>query len=235
MTLKNYGGYYESPKNAKGDYIGPLVAYAGKYQTEIGEKNYVGFKYYNFARVEPDPLAREYFARLIGEEIKMAAIGYDLVIGAPMGGFLLADALGQYLECRTIFAEKQVIALTDPDKGTKEISELIIKRHEIFPGDRVIIVEDVCNNFSTTSKLKELIEAHQGQLVAIACAINRSNETFWISPPVDVDAKKFPVYEGLFIPTEQYHQEDPTVKTLVEDGKVVWNPKQSWEQIIKLD
>jgi len=62
----------------------------------------------------------------------------DVVIGAPMGGIMLAVDLGRLLECRTIFAEKKVTRLADAEAGTKEESQLIIDRHVVKQGDLAI-------------------------------------------------------------------------------------------------
>ncbi|MCX6797721.1 MAG: orotidine-5'-phosphate decarboxylase, partial [Candidatus Falkowbacteria bacterium] len=68
-TLKNCGGYYESPKDKDGKFLGPVVAYAGTYDTSSGPKNKVGFVYYDFAFVEDKPIPRDYFAALIAAEV----------------------------------------------------------------------------------------------------------------------------------------------------------------------
>jgi orotate phosphoribosyltransferase len=139
-----------------------------------------------------------------------------------MGGILLAGTVSDYLDCEVIFAEKKVMALADKGKGTKEVSELVIDRHEIKPGENIFIIEDVCNNFSTTEKLKTEIEKHGGNLIGIACAINRSGQLEW---------EGLPVISALFIPTEQYKQEDEEVAELVAAGKIVWKPKQEWQTL----
>jgi orotidine-5'-phosphate decarboxylase len=221
-TLKLCGGYYKSPQDKEGNFLGPLVGYAGTYDSDAGPKNYVGFEYFNFAKAEALPIARSYFARLIGEEIKKAGLQCDVVVGAPMGGILLAGSLGDYLQCRTIFAEKKVTGLANKAEGIKEQSEQIIDRHEIRPGDRVIIVEDVCNNFSTTKKMETLVSNLGGKLVAIVCAFNRSGNTDWES---------IPVLSGLSIPTQQFRQDDPEVVELIKQEEIVWKPKLEWDRL----
>jgi len=224
-TLKFCGGYYKSPFSEEaGRYVGPLVAYAGTYESGNGPKNYVGFEYFNFSRAESQPAARSYFAKLISEEIKKANLSCDVVIGAPMGGILLAGAIGKALNCRTIFAEKKVTALGIPADGIKEQSRQIIDRHEIFSGDNVVIVEDVCNNFSTTQKLKELIEEQGARVSGIVCAFNRSGKTEW---------NGLPVLSALYIPTEQFEQNDPQVFHLVEQGNIIWKPKVEWKKLLE--
>lgn len=217
-TLKNCGGYYCSPKDQEGKYRGPLVAYAGTYEDQ-GPKNKVGFEYFNFAKAEAKPKALAYFAKLLAEKIKESEIQPDVLLGAPMGGIFLAGALGQSLNCSNIFAEKKVIALANPEEKVKEQSAQVIDRHEIDLGNQVVIVEDVCNNFSTTEKLKALIESKGGNLLAIVCAFNRSGKSEW---------NGIPVISALDIPTQQFRQDDPEVFDLATAGNIVWNPKDEW-------
>jgi len=218
-TLKACGGYYKSPMWTDNNYLGPLVAYAGTYESESGLKNYVGYEYFNFAKAEAEPEARGYFSELIGEALIQAGIRCDVAVGAPMGGILLAGEVARHLKCRSIFAEKKVTGLPDSGAGIKEKSQLVIDRHEIFPDDKVIIVEDVCNNFSTTEKLKKLIEAAGGTLAAIVCAFNRSGKKEW---------EGIPVLTSCYIPTQQFKQEDAQVVDLIRLGKISWKPKAEW-------
>jgi len=132
---------------------------------------------------------------------------------------LLAGAIGRHLNCRTIFAEKKVTALADPANGKKEESVQVIDRHEIKSGDNVIVVEDVCNNFSTAIKLQELIESYGGKLVCIVCAVNRSGQPKW---------NEIPVHAAITLGAKQYCQTDPDIADLIEAKKVVWKPKFQW-------
>jgi len=221
-VLKSCGACYESPRGADGRILGPIVAYAGKYKTEAGEeKQWVGPDYFNFAKAEEDPEILAYFAQILASEVP----GYikprpTLVIGMPMGGILLSGAIGHALWRRAIFAEKKVTALADPDNGLKEQSILVVDRHEIFPGDNIFIVEDVCNNFSTTQKIVDLISSRGAQCVGIFCAVNRSPKEDW---------NGLPIVSAIFRPSEQYKQEDQAVAELIAEGKIVWKPKHQWD------
>lgn len=221
-TLKACDGYYCSPRDEEGKLLGPLVGYAGVYQTDHGPRNYVGYEYFNFARAEMEPTVRKFFARSIAKEIQTNCKDCDVLIGAPMGGILLAGDIGSYLDCRTIFAEKKVTALADPVNGIKEESEQVIDRHEIRPGDKVVVVEDVCNNFSTAKKLQDLIENQGGELIGIACAVNRSGESVW---------NNILIHAAITLDAKQYFQTDLEVAGLVAAEKVAWKPKFQWQQL----
>ncbi|MDD3711002.1 MAG: phosphoribosyltransferase family protein [Patescibacteria group bacterium] len=218
--LKNCDGYY-SAKNEAGEIIGPLVAYAGTYETKDGQKkNKVGFEYFNFAKAEENPEVLDYFAKTLAEKLK--PLQPDMIIGAAMGGIFLTGLTAKHLACRLGFTEKKVVKPADPINGTKEVSELIIDRHEIKPGDKIVVIEDVVNNYSTTEKMKELIEEKGGQFLGIGCAVNRSGE---------ISYDYLPVKSVCFVKAEQFQQDDSEVAELIAAGKIVWKAKQSWPEL----
>jgi|GEM_PF-92845 len=219
-TLKNFEGYYCSRKNPDGSFVGPLVAYAGLYDDgQGGKKNKVGAEYFNFAKLEENPIGRTAIAALIANNMRQKEIKTTVIAGAPMGGILLGGELGRQLGCRTIFAEKKVTALADSASGKKEESILEVLRHDIHPGDLVTIGEDVNNNYSTTEKMQEIIESNGAKLVAIISAFNRSGKEEW---------NGIPVVSARYIPTEQFQQDDPKVAELIAAGNIIWKPKQQW-------
>jgi orotate phosphoribosyltransferase/orotidine-5'-phosphate decarboxylase len=224
-TLLACDGFYESPKDEAGiSYVGPLVAYAGTYKAEGGEtKNKVGFCYFNVAKAEERPLVRQVFARLLADKISKSGIKPTLLIGMPMGGIVFAAALSDALGVRLAFAEKKVKKLAEPGSGQKEESEMIISRHEINPGDVVMIVEDTCNNFSTTDKAQALVESKGGIFSGIACVVNRAE--------VGEFAGK-QVVSLIHKPSPQYRQDSPEVADLIRDGKVIWKPKHEWPRAL---
>ena len=84
----------------------------------------------------------------------------DCLCGAPIGGYAFAQSLGADYHCPVIKAEKKV-TLAGSDTQREE-SKLVFGRHSIEPGGNYAIVEDVCNNFSTTEQLIELILQESG-------------------------------------------------------------------------
>lgn len=141
-------------------------------------------------------------------------------LGAPMGGLATAFVLADTLRGDFAFAEKKVTAVTTIQ--SREESKLILNRHELFPGSRIIVVEDVCNNFSTTEQIKKLVEEVGCQLFGIACLLNRSEATEW---------NGVPVVSLMHIPTAQWRQDDPAVAEDVAKGNVAWKPKAEWPKL----
>ena len=218
--------YYSCPKDEKGKRLGPLVGYAGKYAEG---KQFVGDIYLNFAPVEEYWFILDYLAkRLYNALCKRWELGVGVYCGAPEGGKALALALSSYsLGSRYVYPDIKVTA--PATSQGREKRELVWGRHQVNHGERVAIVEDLNNNFSTTDELINLILNANAQVVAIISYYNRS---------LDCQGKLYKYRElGIPIitlksnPISQYYQEDPFVAEDVAKGNVVWKPKLDWAKL----
>lgn len=228
MTLHACGGYYICPEGPNGELLGPLVGYAGTYpdendRDENGQpknKQFVGKVYYNFAKAENYPVVLRHYARKLAAAIREAfPKGIDVVMAMPIGGIVVGAMLSEELDCRFIQAEKEVTAVKTAT--AREQSILKLDRHELEPDDRVLLGEDVCNNFSTTQKGIELVEQAGAEVVGLTCLLNRSQQTtYGFSKVISM----------LHIPTEQFRQDNPVVAAHVAARQVEWKPKKktSW-------
>ncbi len=224
-TLKRCKGYYKCPESPDGKLLGPLVGYVGRYDDGSGvAKQFVGKVYYNLARAEQHPRVREFFAYEIANLLHNHE-PVDVTIGAPMGGILTSGDVGRFLNCRTVFAEKKVTALAT--ETSREQAVYVLDRHEIEPGDRVVVCEDLVNNFTTTDAIKLLVDKAGAKLVAICCVINRSPHDHFTA----TDNSEIPVVSLLHIPTEQFRQDDPAVAEYIAAGQVIWKPKPHWAEL----
>jgi len=231
-TLGNCGGYYSCPKSPDGKRLGPLVGYAGKYDGPDGKKlQFIGDIYANFAKAEVYPHVLKFFALGLAARLD-ATVGLpniDVVCGAPIGGYSLADVLGLTIGAKMIKAEKKVTAIATAD--SREQSELVFARHSIEPGERVAIIEDVCNNFSTTGTLIDLIIGAGGKVVAIACFLNRSMNTtaqYYTEKTGTIHVVNL-VCKSII----EYKQDDLAVAEDVAKGNVVWKPKNEWGRLMQ--
>ena len=228
--LKEIGGYYECPKDESGKRLGPLVGYAGKYEASDGtQKQYVGDIYANFA------IAEQYteIYRVWGDRLKfdLGALQATVVMGMPMGGIATGFALIAGSHTRHIFAEKEVTALAT--ENLREQSKLVLGRHELKPGDRVVIAEDVTNNFSTTKDAVQLIQDHDAVPVGIASWLNRSDRTVYEATILPKGVIALPVVSLVHKPFPQYRQDDPAVAADIAAGNMVLKPKFEWPRLEK--
>ncbi len=223
--LEILGGYYERPTDASGKRFGPLVGYAGKHPSAQGEKQYVGEVYANFAAAEEYPLIMQSWADKLFWRARI--IGIDHCLGMPLGGLTFAFACALRFKTRFGYLEKKVLQAGSGDH--REKSELVFGRHKVRPGEGVALVEDVCNNFSTTREAIEVIEKAGGKPKVIFCIFNRSGIT------------EFPVREDLLLPVisvehktlPEYRQDDPYVVEDIARGNLRSKPKtkEVWEEL----
>src|SRR3989344_3668274 len=111
-------------------------------------------------------------------------------------------------------------------------SLLVFARHAIALGLRYAIVEDVCNNFSTTAELVKLIESCGGTVSVIVCLLNRSltvRKLFTIAP----GGSSYPVVSLVDVPIPEYRQDDPAVANDIAAGNVVLKPKNEWPRLME--
>jgi adenine/guanine phosphoribosyltransferase-like PRPP-binding protein len=226
---KQLNGYYECPRGPGGECHGPLVGYAGRYHTPEGERQYVGHGYYNFAKIEeyPDPDVLEHFATSLADQIvtRFGARTVDTVCMMTMGGVMLGCDVGRLLRCQRVFPDKKTLEAAT--LTSREVTTLVMARHQVKPGSRVLILEDVCNNFSTTEQACSALKERGTTVIGIACALNRSPaETFQ-----SATFGELPVVSLIFKPTPEYRQDDAEVAQEIAEGNVVWKPKEDWEAL----
>jgi adenine/guanine phosphoribosyltransferase-like PRPP-binding protein len=230
-ALSRVGGYYECPKDPTGYRFGPLVGYAGKYLTPEGEeKQWVGDAYANFAKADEHPHLLVRYAECLFEQIYRPLKKIDAFCGAPLGGYSFSNILGFIYRKDVIKAEKKVTALATAT--SREQSTIGFSRHSINEGSFYAIVEDVCNNFSTTESLIDLIESLGGIVTAIVCGLNRSIavDDYYFSQTI---GRKIPVIGLVRKPIPEYRQDDPAVADDIARGNVVWKPKNDWPRLMK--
>ncbi len=229
LLLASIGGYYEVKKDANNKRLTPMVGYAGKYQTADGKAlQYVGDVYANFAKAEEHPEIMHYLAGKLWEKL---SIDEPVVfVGPAMGGIAVAQFLAlhasKYIDARYACAEKKVTQLkTDT---VREQATLQFGRHAVCKGNKVVICEDVLNNFSTTKELIELVESHGAKVVVIVGLLNRSMTIDDVYQFRGQDIEVIPLVRK---PYPEYKQDDMDVKEDISSGNVVLKPKDEWSKL----
>lgn len=234
--LAAIGGYYECKKNERGERITPLVGYAGKYPAGESELQYVGEIYANFSKAEERPIIMAHFAEMLWKKICVyfdsEKIDKNLVfVGPQLGGISVSQMLamhGSGVDARFACAEKKITAVAT--KTLREQTELFFGRHEVKKGTKVIIGEDVLNNFSTTKKTIELIEKQGAEVIGIAGLLNRS---MTIDTYFEYNGELIPVISLVRRPYDEYKQDDPYVAKDMQKGNVILKPKNEWGKLTK--
>jgi adenine/guanine phosphoribosyltransferase-like PRPP-binding protein len=240
--LKALDGLYECPKDAHGKRTGPLVGYAANYtDAEHKERQYVGDIYANFAKAEEYPIVLSHWGRKLWEQL---CINKHIVIddrtenpeyryvfvGPQMGGVSIAQFVaynGREVEARYACAEKKITQLKSATM--REQSEIVFARHSIKKGDKVFIVEDVMNNFSTTKKVIDLVETHDATVVGIAGILNRSP---FVETIYEYGKRSIPVTALVRKAYPEYKQDEIAVLTDMQKGNVILKPKDEWRKLV---
>ena len=103
---------------------------------------------------------------------KVRPLGAVTVISPAMGGLVLGQEVARQLRSRFIFVEK-------------EEGKLVLRRgFKIAPGEKILVVEDVVTKGGRAQETIDIVRAHQGHVVGLAMAVDRSNGV--VNPGVPV-------------------------------------------------
>ena len=103
---------------------------------------------------------------------KVRALGAVTVVSPAMGGLVLGQEVARQLRTRFIFVEK-------------EDGKLVLRRgFKIAAGEKILIVEDVVTKGGRVQETMDIVRAHQGQVVGVAMAVDRSNRQVNLGPPM---------------------------------------------------
>jgi orotate phosphoribosyltransferase len=143
------------------------------------------------ARVFMYPDLTEKVCRALAGRIRKAELGpIDLIVSPAVGGIVPGYETARQLGLPAVWLER-------------EEGELSLRRFEIKPGARVLVVEDVV---TTGQSIRETIEAVKrlgATVVASACLIDRSGGEVDVGVPLIALARyKVPAYPADAIPPE---------------------------------
>ena len=101
----------------------------------------------------------------LGAELAQKArpLGAVTVVSPAMGGLVLGQEVARQLRLRFIFVEK-------------EDGKLVLRRgFKISPEEKVLVVEDVVTRGGRVQETIDIVRAHQGRVVGVAMAVDRSD------------------------------------------------------------
>lgn len=94
---------------------------------------------------------------------KLKDIDFDIVAGPAMGGIIPAYEIARQMKKPAIFTERAD-------------GEMTLRRgFEIKKGQKVLIAEDVVTTGKSSLEAAEVIKEHGGEVVGIACIVDRSS------------------------------------------------------------
>ncbi len=119
-------------------------------------------RYIEKFRLLEQPDALDAAARAMVEGIKPDEV--DVVLGAAVGGILLAGAVARVLGRRTMFTER-VDGVMDLRRG-----------FALSPGDRVLVVEDIVTTGGSVSELLDAVREAGARVQSVVCLVDRSEQ-----------------------------------------------------------
>ncbi len=107
------------------------------------------------------------YASKLGRELagKLKRFKPTLVISPALGGVVIGQEVGRALGVRTIFTERKDGVMT------------LRRGFEIYPDDRIVIIEDVITTGGSTKETIQVISKLGGRVLAVGSIVNRSSKS----------------------------------------------------------
>ncbi|MFC1746999.1 orotate phosphoribosyltransferase [Candidatus Neomarinimicrobiota bacterium] len=117
-------------------------------------------RYIEKFRLLEQPAALDQVAAAMAEGNPPGSI--DVVLGAAIGGILLAGAVARQLECRSMFTERV------------EGKMALRRGFTLSPDERVLIVEDIVTTGGSVSEILDVVHESGSDLREVICLVDRS-------------------------------------------------------------
>lgn len=141
------------------------------------------------ARVFMYPDRTEALCKALADKVRAAQLGpIDLVVSPAVGGIVPGYEMGRQLGIPAVWVER-------------EGGEFRLRRFEIAPGARVLIVEDIVTTGLSSRETIAAVNALGAEVVACACLIDRSGGEADVGVPlIALAAYKVPAYPADQVP-----------------------------------
>ncbi len=143
------------------------------------------------ARVFQFPEQTEKLCRALAAKVRAAGLGpIDIIVSPAVGGIVPGYETARHLGVPAVWVER-------------EAGVFHLRRFELPPGARVLIVEDIVTTGLSGRETIAAVEALGGKVVACACLIDRSAGEADVGVPLIALANyKVPAYPAAEIPPE---------------------------------
>ena len=133
----------------------------------------------------------ERLCKALAEKIRKAVPGkIDYVVGPAIGGLIPAYETSRHLGVPAIWVER-------------EDGEFRLRRFEIAPGSRIVIVEDIVTTGLSIRETIDCLRALDAEVVAAACIVDRSAGKTKVGVPLIALAEyEVPAYPADRLPPE---------------------------------
>lgn len=126
--------------------------------------------YVQCAKVLRYPQKAEEVLKPVVDKIK--DLGIDKIVGPAMGGVIVSYELGRQLKKESVFSERK--------DGVMQLR----RGFTINPGEKIIIAEDVVTTGKSTLETKRAIEELGGEVLGVACIVDRRDDSVKLNIPV---------------------------------------------------
>lgn len=127
-------------------------------------------KYVQCAKVLRYPNFAEKVLKVVVDKVKDLEI--DKVVGPAMGGVIVSYEIGRQLGKEAIFTERK--------DGVMQLR----RGFKIDKGDKILITEDVVTTGKSSLEVKDIIEKFGGEVIGIACIIDRRADNVDLGLPI---------------------------------------------------
>jgi orotate phosphoribosyltransferase len=143
------------------------------------------------ARVFMHPDKTEKLCKALADKIRAANLGrIDYIISPALGGLIPGYETARHLGVPAMWVER-------------EGGQFRLRRFDLEPGARVIIVEDIVTTGLSSRETVDALKAIGGDVVGVACLIDRSAGEADVSVPlVALTQYKVPSYDPDNLPAE---------------------------------
>ena len=119
-------------------------------------------RYIEKFRLLEQPAALDKVATAMTEDVRPDDV--DVVLGAAVGGILIAGAVSRKLGRRTLFTERVAGAMT------------LRRGFRLAPGERVLVVEDIVTTGGSVFELLKVVDNANSQVAGVVCLVDRSTD-----------------------------------------------------------